>query len=67
VKLSNPLQHLVDGFAHNQLFAREQSDHGIRRVLNKFDQVRIDQKRLIVQSSQVDHVCFRSRLAISGR
>ena len=60
VKLTDPLQHLFDRFAHNQLFSRQQSDYGVGSRFNELDQVGVDDQWLIVQSSQV--VSFPSEL-----
>ena len=51
----NFLEYLVAGFADHHFFTGDESDDGIRRRLNEFDQVGIYEERLAVQSGQLNH------------
>ena len=52
---NDALDHVVDMGCHDQLLTVEKSDDGIRRVLDRFDEVGIHDELRAVQARHIDH------------
>ncbi len=50
------LQDRIGGFQNNDFFAGDERQDGIRCFLDELDEVRIDHQRLVVETSQLNHV-----------
>src|SRR5271165_7422068 len=61
-ELQHAFDHLIGGLTHHQLFAAEQSDDGVRRLLDIFDEVGVERQACVVQAGELDH----RRLSIGG-
>src|SRR5580704_7236240 len=48
-------EHFADFFENHNFFARDQSDQGVRRLLDELDQVGIDGEGLVVETRELNH------------
>jgi len=55
LEFGNAFEHLLDGLAHDEFLSREKGDDGVGRVLDELDEISVDNQRLVVQASEIDH------------
>jgi hypothetical protein len=55
--LQSALRDLAAGFQYDELFAGDESEHGIRRGLGVFDEVAVNGERAAIEACQFDHAC----------
>ena len=59
-ELDHPANDVLRALAHHQLLPGNERDDRIGRLLDQLDQVGIHHQRMVVQSSECNHVCRTS-------
>jgi hypothetical protein len=49
------MHHLRGRFAHDHLVSSDESNHGVRVLLDELDQLGIEDERVSIQSGQLNH------------
>src|ERR1700738_657358 len=48
-------KNLLGGLQHNDFFAGDQCQNGVRRLLDELDEIRVDDQGLVVEARELDH------------